>query len=248
MKRISVKKKNRKIKIIIIIIVILILFSYLFVKLNQKLKPFLLNYAEIEIKKLATIIINRSVSKQLVEDASTKELVQTEKDEEGNIQSIDFNSIVVNKFLSTMVNSVYLNLKQIEEGNIDFLELPDDVLLAYDEKKLKKGIICEVPIGLFGDYPLLVNLLPKVPVKYHLIGEISGNIHTSVTNYGINNAMLEISIHIKVTMMSLLPLMTDKFYVETDIPLVIRLMQGNVPSYYFGNMQRESANYALPIN
>ena len=248
MKRIIIKKKNKKIKIIIIIISILILFCYFFVKVNQKLKPFLLDYAEIEIKKLSTIIINRAVSKQMVEDANAEGLVTTEKDEHGNIQTIDFNPVVVNKFLSTMVGSVYLNLKQIEEGNIDFLELPDDILMAYDEKNLKKGIICEVPIGLLLDYPIFINLLPKVPIKYHLIGEISGNIHTSITNYGINNALLEVSIHIKVTMMSLLPLMTDKFDIETDIPLIIRLTQGNVPSYYFGNMQRESSNYALPVS
>ena len=216
--------------------------------MNQMLKPMLLNYAEIEIKKLSNIIINRAVSKQLVEDANAKDLVVTTKDANGNIQTIDFNPVVVNKFLSTMINSVYLNLKQIEEGNIDFLELPDDVLIAYDEKKLKKGIVYEVPIGLLLNYPILVNLLPKVPIKYHLIGEISGNIHTSITNYGINNALLEVNIHIKITMMSLLPLMTDQFNIETEVPLAIKMVEGNIPSYYFGGMERESMNFTLPIS
>ena len=141
MRRAIVKKKNRKLKIIFILFLIFILFSYLFMKINQQLKPFLLNYAEIEIKKLSTIIINRAVSKQMVEDANAEGLIRTEKDENGNIQSINFNPVVVNKFLSTMVGSIYLNLKQIEEGNIDFLELPNDILVAYDKKKLEKGII-----------------------------------------------------------------------------------------------------------
>ena len=243
----KVKKINRKKKFCIFLLFIFSFLFFSFSYINEKIKPLLLDYAEIEIKKLSSIIINRAVSKQLVEDASIEDLFFIQKDSVGNIKTIDFNSIVVNKFLSTMVNTIHLNLKQIEEGNVDLLELPDDVLITYDQKKLKKGIIYEVPIGLLLDYPLLVNVFPKVPVRFHLIGDISSNIHTSITSYGINNALVEVDIHIKVTMMSLLPLMTEKIEVETDVPLAIKLVEGKIPDYYFNGMERETVDFTLPL-
>jgi len=39
---------------------------------------------------------------------------------------------------------------------------------------------------------LLSNLGPKIPVKFDLVGEVIINIETKITNYGINNAMMEI--------------------------------------------------------
>ena len=247
MKKMKIKKTNRKNKFVFFLILIFIFLFLSFSYINESVKPLLLSYAEIEIKKLSSIIINRAVSKQLVENASIDDLFLIEKDTTGNIKTIDFNSIVVNKFLSTMVNSIHLNLKQIEEGNVDLLELPDDFLITYDEKKLKKGIIYEVPVGLLLKYPIFVNVLPKVPVRFHLVGDISSNVHTSITNYGINNALVEVDIHIKVTMMTILPLMTEQIEVETSVPLAIKLVEGKIPEYYFNGMERESVDFTLPF-
>lgn len=247
MKKIKSRKRNRKRTMIIFVFLFFVIFGYSFIYINKKISPMLLKYAEIEIKKLSSIIINRAVSKQLVEDASIDDLFLIEKDSTGNIKTIDFNSIVVNRFLSTTVNSIHLNLKQIEEGNIEFLELPEDIFVTYDPKKLKKGIIYEVPIGLLIHFPLMVNILPKVPIRYHLVGNISSNIHTSVTNYGINNALIEVDLQIKISMLSMLPLHTEEIIVENDIPLVIKLIEGKIPDYYFNGMERESMNFSMPF-
>lgn len=83
------KSSNIIILIIIFVIIgILILFKFF----NQKLKPIFLNIAESESKKIATLIINDSISKQLTSDLTVDNLFNITKDNDGNITSTAFGS------------------------------------------------------------------------------------------------------------------------------------------------------------
>ena len=205
-----------------------------------------MEYAEMEITKLSNIIINKAISKQLVENASIDDLFIVTKDSNGEIKTIDFNSVVVNKFLSTTTSSIQLSLKQIEEGNIDLLELPDELLIHYDEKNLKKGIVYEIPSGVIFGNSFLSNLGPKIPIKFSLLGDINSNIKTKITNYGINNALMEVSMQIKVTEKALLPFLSKKIVVENSVPISIKMIEGSIPNYYFNGIDRESTTFSLP--
>ena len=234
-------KKNR----LLILIIILLVSTFLFIRyISIKAKPILLNYGEMELSRLASLIINKAISKQLVENADIENLFIITKDN-NEIKTIDFNPIIVNKFLSTTTNSVQLSLKQIEDGDIDFLELPEEIKI-YDEKKLKKGIIFDIPTGIIFDNSILYNILPKIPVKYNLIGNINSNIETKITNYGINNALLEVNLNIKLNLKILIPFISKEIVVENNIPIAIKLIEGEIPSYYFSGIDRQSTTFSLP--
>lgn len=231
----------------LLFIIFFLLFLFLtFRFISARASPILMDYAEMEITKLSNIIINKAISKQLVENASIDDLFIVTKDSSGEIKTIDFNSVVVNKFLSTTTSSIQLSLKQIEEGNIDLLELPEEILIHYDEKNLKKGIVYEIPSGVIFGNSLLSNLGPKIPIKFSLVGDINSNIKTKITNYGINNALMEVSMHIKVTEKALLPFLSKKIVVENNVPISIKMIEGSVPNYYFGGTARESMTFSLP--
>ena len=154
--------------------------------------------AESETEKLATLIINDAVGKQVSDGLDSNLLYNINKDSKGNISSIDFNSITVNKLLTTITSSIELNLKYLEEGRVDLLNVPDSVLVSYDKKDLKKGIIYKIPSGVIFNNTILSNIGPKVPVKLNLVGSITSNIKAKTTNYGINNALIEVYVDIKV--------------------------------------------------
>lgn len=233
--------KNR----LFIFIFILLLSSFIFIKfLSNKAKPILTNYGEMELSRLASLIINKAISKQLVESANIEDLFILTK-ENNEIKTIDFNPILVNKFLSTTTNSVQLSLKQIENGDIDFLELPDEIKV-YDKNKLKKGIIFEIPTGIIFDSALLNNFFPKIPVKFNLIGNINSNIETRVTNYGINNSLIEVNLNIKVSMKILMPFISDEINLENKVPIAIKMVKGEVPNYYINGIDRQSNTYSSP--
>lgn len=245
-------KNQRKLKLgigntIIIIFVLVIALTFLSINyLNKNVVPVLMSYATSQVKKFSNLIINRAISKQIAEELNVEDMFIITKSETGEIRTIDFDPIVVNKTLTKIVNTIQLNLKYLEEGKLDLLELPDNVLIEYDEEKLSKGIIYEIPSGVLLNNSLLANLGPKIPVKLSLIGDIVSNVNTKVTNYGINNALIEVSVFVQVESRVILPFITEIITVETDIPVAMKLVQGVVPDYLLGGLTNSSIPLAIP--
>lgn len=232
-----------------IIIILLLIATFTFISLNylnNNVVPVLMSYATSQVKKLSNLVINRAISKQIAEELNVEDMFIITKSETGEIRTIDFDPIVVNKTLTKIVNTIQLNLKYLEEGKLDLLELPDNILIDYDESKLSKGIIYEIPSGVIFGNSLLANLGPKIPVKLSLIGDIVSNVNTKVTNYGINNALIEVSVNVQVESRVILPFITDTITVETDIPVAMKLVQGVVPDYLLGGLINSSIPLTIP--
>lgn len=72
--------------------------------------------------------------------------------EEDDIKAIDFNPITVNKILTETTALIQSNLKYLEQGKIELLNLTTNALVDYNQSKLKQGIIYEIPSGvIFGN-------------------------------------------------------------------------------------------------
>lgn len=222
--------------------ILIISFLFLFISviislhfISSRITPGLMEYAEIQAKKFVTLLINSAVTESIGEDLEANSLFLITKDSNGEIRSIDLDPIKVNRLLSNTTNSIQVNLQHIEKGEVDKLTLMDEALKDYDPNDLKKGVIGNIPTGVIFKNALLSNLGPKFPIRLKIMGDIITNIKTKVTNYGINNAVIEVSIQVDVTTQAILPFSSKVLNVSSDIPLTIKLMQGNVPSYYFGD-------------
>ena len=211
---------------------------------SNKVSDIFMSYAESETTKLMTLVINKSVTKQMANSFDDKLLFDIVKDAAGNIKLIDFNSLEVNKTLNMITNLVALNLKMIEEGNIEMVDIFDNS--EYDVSKLKKGIIYEIPMGAVTKSSLIANLGPKIPVRMHIIGDVVSDLETNVKEYGINNALIEIGVSVSVNSLVNLPFVSKKITVSTVIPLSLKLIQGNIPSYYYSYGIKNDPNLALP--
>lgn len=237
--------KPRKINTIIIIFISFFVSLFFVLKyINSKISPIILNYAELEVRKLSSVIINSAV-RTSTKNISFEEMFIITKDNNGEIRTIDFNPIEVNDLLALATEAIQNNLKRLEEGNIEGLDLPSSSYLGSVEK-LKEGVIFEIPSGLVFENSFFNNLGPKVPVKISLIGDIFSEINTKVTNYGINNALIEIRINLKLTEQVFLPIASNKIEIETSIPLTLKLIQGTVPNYYLNGINQNSSSFSLP--
>ncbi|MEG2322306.1 MAG: sporulation protein YunB [Bacilli bacterium] len=249
-RRIRLKKhfKKSKFKIFIVIIIMLFIFLYfIFKAINLKVNPVLLEYGELESRKLASIVINNAVAKNITENKDIENLFLITKDSKGDIKTIDFNPIIVNKVLTKITNSVYENFKYLEQGKIELTDIDNKDLTNYNMDKLKKGIIYEISSGVVFGQSFLANLGPKIPVKIGLMGNIVSHINTSVKDYGINNALIEVSIVLEVSQQVILPFIANKIKIETSIPVALKLIQGNIPNYYLNGINKNSNSFNLPI-
>lgn len=228
--------KNKILFIIIFIIFLVVIDLNI---LSKNIMPKIMNYAEQESYKIGTLIINDAVSKKVVEELNVDDLFLITYDKNGEIVSIDFNTIIVNKVLTQATHQTELSLKYLETDRIDLIDLPKNITIN-DSKG--EGILIMIPSGVAFNNVLLSNLGPKIPIKLEMIGSVISGIETKVTNYGINNALIELYLTIEVNLNVILPFISKKETIKTSVPLALKMLKGRVPEYYL------SGYLSNPIN
>ena len=248
MKRIKLRKR-KKIKTstkISTIAIFVILSAYFFINYcGNRVLPILMKQATIDCKKMAILIIKNSLNDEVLStlDNNMYNVIQNNN---GEIQTIDFNPIIVNKFLTKTTNVVSNNLKNLEKGNIkdiSFIDIND-----YDINNLKNGVISSIPMGIITNNVLLSNLGPKVPVKINMVGNVISNVETKVSNYGINSSLIQVFVKVEVTEEVIIPFQTKTIKVVNEIPVAMKVINGKVPEYYGSGRLSESSNIlSIPI-
>lgn len=221
----------------VIIIVFFVAFFYLLSFFNKQLTPILIEHAESEIKKVSLYMINQSIDDEVVKNLNVDELFIMNKSE-NTIQSVDFNTLRVNQLLQKINKKVWDNLSALQNGNMKVLSEHDSIF--QNTTKLNKGVIYEVPMGIIFHNTLFSNVGPKVPVKLIFSGNMNSYVKTNIKDYGINNAMIEVTIHIEVEEQVLLPFTSKRIKVEADVPLAVKITNGDVPHYYSTGIKENS--------
>lgn len=201
------KLKNK----ILFIIILNIVLSFLLINFySKKLSPLLLKLGVIEGKKKGIEIISNNIYDDISSYLDTNELFIVEKDNNGNIEMIDYNTKVVNNILSIASKRVINN---------------------YDKFFINSnGIIKNIPIGVVTGNIFFSNLGPKIPVKIRLDGNVLTSIKTKVKEYGINSALIDIYVRIEVNFDIIVPFYSKKIKVYNDVPVSMKVVKGNVSS------------------
>ena len=226
MKKIKLKKRKKGINLIIILITSIIITLYIiFNYIGNALTPIIINYAEKQAKKLSILVISSAVDEELANDFNQEFFVK-------NDSEIDYNVYEINKILKNIGINVKEYLKKLEFGEIENIGISDNDGLSIDKNKLKNGIIYQVPTGVIFNNGLLANLGPKIPVKLHIVGDVTTDLVIDVEEYGLNNAIIKLGVKVKAEEQVILPFDTEQIVVETTIPISIKIINGEVPNYY----------------
>ena len=154
--------KNKK--IILWTVIISFILSLILIQLvSKKLNPSILRYSTIEAKRFGTYVVNFSLDKEFLSELDN-DIFKITKNDENEIQMIDFDVKKVNNLLENVTTKVQNRLIMLENGKIDDMELANTFQgLRY--KKIKKGVVCELPAGILYSNALLSNNGPVVPIK-----------------------------------------------------------------------------------
>ena len=216
---------KKKIRFLIITLIIIILVSLLSLKIiNNKISPVVMDYSISEMKRLTSIIINRSINSDVLDKDDMDNLFVTKYN--NDTVTITLDSIIINKITDNISDAVEDNLRLVEEGK-------------YNELKSKFNIGEEyffVPSGIIFKNSLFSSIGPRIPINLKVIGNVVSDIKTDVKEYGINNSLITISVDITVEMMVILPLTSKEIKINNQVPIVIKLIQGKIPEFYTGNI------------
>lgn len=213
------KKKSFLIPFILIILLILLVIKFI------DIKPLIINYSEMEANKLATLVINTAIK---MENIEKKEGLYEIKN-----GIITYNTKKINDILTSLTMKIQNCFDAINNGNIDNIGKP--ILEKYNYDSLKKGSIINIPMGYLTGSSFLATIGPKIPLKVILTGTIKTDIKEKLSNYGLNNALLKIYIYVEVRTKSIVPFVSNTQKTIVEYPIVLKLIEGNIPSYYVGN-------------
>ena len=179
-----------------IILSIILIYIY-----SKKISPVIMKYALIDSKKIGISIISKGVNEEVTKILDNNDIFYIEKDKNDVVETIDYNTKVVNELLSIVSRITYDNLKDIEKNN--------------------NGIITRIPIGVVTDNVFFNNLGPKVPVKINLDGNVLTSLKSDVKEYGLNSALIQISVKVEANIDVIIPLKVEKIIIVNEVPVSI---------------------------
>ena len=218
---------NKKKIYIFISLLILSFFTALYLTslAGKGLEQVIVKYATSETERIANVILNDVVN--IDDDYFNEDLFEISRDNDGNIELINFDSA-------------------IEKGDTADIELSDS-LKGTRLTFLDDGVVCDIPIGSLFHNGLIVNLTTSIPIRFSFIGTVSSNIVTDVKEYGFNNALIEVGIEVTIKEKITMPHSTESIPITTKVNLTTQLIQGSVPNYYNGAFSASSQVFATKI-
>jgi len=225
-------------------VVAVIIFLY---TLNARLMPTYLQYAEVQTFKIASHVVSKAINARTSTVLDVNEIIEDLPSESDYMLTTRFNTDIINKVRAETVTLVKEHLQLAEQG--DLTQLPDLENVEYDISEIQKGdgIVFFVPIAQALNLPLLGNLGPRVPIRFHIIGNVASDVATSFKEFGINNALVEVNIHLTVNVQIIIPFASKQSSVEQTIPVAIGLVRGQVPHIYTNGGDGAQPSIEVPV-
>lgn len=212
--------KRKWLKLLITFILLIIFTFIILVFLSNKVMPFYMNYSEAEMKRVVTTVINKSVTEEVTNQLEVDSLFVLKK-ENNNTIIVDFDPVIVNRVMSKISDVVYNNLKLISKKD----------KLTLEKYNLDESYFY-IPSGIIFNTTMLNNIGPRIPINLEIISSVNPNLKTEVTEYGINNSLIEVYINVIVDVKMILPMYSNTMQIVVVVPLAVKLIQGEVPKYY----------------
>ena len=212
--------KRKWLKLLITFILLIIFTFIILVFLSNKVMPFYMNYSEAEMKRVVTTVINKSVTEEVTNQLEVDSLFVLKKENDNTI-IVDFDPVIVNRVMSKISDVVYNNLKLISKKD----------KLTLEKYNLDESYFY-IPSGIIFNTTMLNNIGPRIPIDLEIISSVNPNLKTEVTEYGINNSLIEVYINVIVDVKMILPMYSNTMQIVVVVPLAVKLIQGEVPKYY----------------
>lgn len=228
-------KNNHLITFCVYLIVIAIICSIIFIYYFQKkLGSGLIKCAEDELNHLMSLIMNNCIHEYL-ENTPNLEIIKIERNNNQEIKRITYDTKVLNKTRTQIIDRLETDLDYMTEGKLDKIGVNLNKLSDEYYQKTTAGILFTISIGSATGNYFFANIGPKIPINLKTIGDATADINTKITEYGMNNALIEVNIELEATTIIHMPFLSKEVKVKNIIPLTMEIIQGTVPNYYLSN-------------
>jgi len=225
-------------RILFFTIILIISFTFfLLFKFSNRISKNIIEISEAELNKISYGFITDKINHDLLNKDTLNDILIITKNNNDEILYVDFNYDVAYQVLDSISSTLTKSFKEMEYGDID--------IAYYDKNSSNKtnGIVLNIPIGTVLKDNYFYNLGPKVPVKVNFVGTVLTNLETKITNYGLNNALVEVFVFIEFHNQIMAPFSTKDMTFKYDAVIASMMIEGKVPSFYNGTINKTSDIY-----
>lgn len=206
------ERLKRKYYILITFLISLFLFVIIFSLYSKKLNPKLNDYIDFLVKdEIYKKVIK---SNNFITNEEINDILYIDKNNSNEIVYLDYDIDKTYKLLNKYIDSL--------------------------KKDNSKSKILTVPFFIASDNIIISSLGPKVKFKYEIIDNVKGKIKTKVTDFGVNNALVEMYFELEIGYLVVIPMNKKESVLKTEILISSKVINGKVPTFYGKNIFKES--------
>lgn len=160
------------------------------------------------------------------------DILQIVRKENGDISLVRYDTKKLNQFTIELTSLLTKDLDLMVKGEFEELDLDIGRISSNSYLKVDEGILFLISLGSATGNSLLANIGPKIPLNLSVIGNVQTDVHSKVSNYGLNNALIEVFVDVQIQMVIQMPFLSEKAKIKKTIPLTMEMIQGDIPNYY----------------
>lgn len=195
-----------------------------------------------KIDKIVYLFFSDLITDEVINKESVNNILEVTKNSKGEIVTVNYDLEKTYQILTNISKILKKGINDLEQGKINVLD--------YDKylKNGPNGLILNVPFFIASDNIFLNNLGPQIPVLINFNESLLTNIKTKVTNYGFNNALLEIYVTVELQKLIITPLGKKTTPFNYDIIIGALVINGAVPEFYGGSYETYSNILDIPMD
>ena len=227
------KKNSFKANIFIIFLIILIAIL-MFKQFCDDTTPLLLSYTEIKMNDYLESIA--SDYEKIMTETENLNLLEVKENKNGEIIGMDYD-----------LNKIYTISTHLTEYLNNHLKNCDELssTLKKDFRMNESSLLFLVPFGQLLDNVYLSQIGPKIPVIVNLENSVFTNVSTKVTDYGLNNALLNVVLKVRLGYQIITPSQKEKKTLEYELLISSSVIEGKVPNFYGGSMESKTTFFEV---
>ena len=206
------ERLKRKYYILITFLISLFLFIIIFSLYRKKLNPKLNDYIDFLVKDEIYKKVIKSIN--FITNEEVNDILYIDKNKSNEIVYLDYDIDKTYKLLNKYIESL--------------------------KKDNSKSKILTVPFFIASDNIIISSLGPKIKFKYEIIDNVKGKIKTKVTDFGVNNALVEMYFELEIGYLVVIPMNKKESVLKTEILISSKIINGKVPTFYGKNIFKES--------
>lgn len=235
------RRKNLKISKVIYMEVALIFFftGFLLYLYNKFTSPKLIEAANIKLNEFMESFLSNNINYDLLKDDVISDLIVINKNDDDEILYVTYD-----------MNQAYYALEVVTqelETAISTLENGDGEVDSQNIVVGKRGIALKIPFLVGTRSMLIASFGPKIYVPINFVGSVLTNIKTKITDYGINNALVEIYVTVELKTNLIAPVISSAKQINYDVLVASTVINGRVPKVYGGIIESKSSSLGIPI-